>query len=59
MVCDICGRTSCCPSFHCFEEQNRFEKVIEAFDRARELRKQMNDELDAEALEQEEKQGVA
>jgi len=33
--------------------------VIEAFDRARELRKQMNDELDAEALEQEEKQGVA
>ena len=54
MCCDICGRTSCCPSFHSGDAQYRFEKVIEAFSRARQLRDAVNAELDAEALEQEE-----
>lgn len=35
--------------FHSGAEQQRFEKVIEAFDRARELREQVNAELDDEA----------
>ena len=50
MACDICGRGACCPSFHSFEEQKRYEKVIEAFDRARELRESvlMEDEEKAE-----------
>ena len=52
MSCDICGGTSCCPSFHSLEEQIRFEPVIEAFDHARELRKQLNADTDKEALEQ-------
>ena len=51
MSCDICGKTSCCPSFHSIEEQNRFEKVIEAFERAREMRKNLNKELDEDAEE--------
>jgi hypothetical protein len=35
--------------FHSGEEQRRFEKVIEAFDKARELRAQVRAELDDEA----------
>lgn len=54
MSCDICGRGSCCPMFHSGEEQRRFEKVIEAFDKARELRQQVNEELDYEARANEE-----
>ena len=50
-MCDICGRGSCCESFHSLEEQQRYEKVIEAFDRARELRQQVRDEIDEEARE--------
>ena len=49
MGCDICDKESCCPSFHSLEEQERFEKVIEAFDRAREMRTELNQELDEEA----------
>lgn len=52
-MCDICGRGSCCPAFHSIEEQARYEKVIEAFDRARELRQQVRDELDEDAREME------
>lgn len=47
-MCDICGRASCSEAFHSLEEQTRFEKVIEAFDRARELRRQTREEFDAE-----------
>ena len=50
-MCDICGRGSCCESFHSMEEQQRYEKVIEAFDKARELRQMVRDELDEEARE--------
>ena len=38
MSCDICGRGSCATWFHSIAEQERFEKVIEAFDKAREMR---------------------
>lgn len=54
-MCDICGRGSCCTSFHSLEEQERYEKVIEAFDRARELRQQVFDEIKEE--ERQQKQG--
>ena len=54
MSCDICGRGSCCSMFHSGEEQRRFEKVIEAFDRAREMRAQVNADLDEEAKANEE-----
>jgi len=39
--------------FHSADEQRRFEKVIEAFDKARELRAQVNEELDEEARNEE------
>lgn len=42
--CDICGRGSCSPCFHSLEEQEKYEKVIEAFDRARELREKVRNE---------------
>lgn len=45
MSCDICGRGSCCTSFHSLDEQNRYEKVIEAFDRARDLRAEVRNQL--------------
>jgi transcription elongation factor Elf1 len=46
MSCDICGRTSCCVSFHSHEEQDRYSEVIEAFERARELRAEVRNEED-------------
>jgi hypothetical protein len=54
MTCQICGRGSCCSAFHSAEEQQRFEKVIEAFDKAEEMRLQVHADLDAEAKAQEE-----
>lgn len=38
MSCDICDRGACCPGFHSQQEQDRYEKVIELFDKARALR---------------------
>lgn len=52
-MCDICERSSCSPAFHPLEEQERYENVIEAFDRARELRRRVRDELDEKAKEME------
>ena len=51
MSCDICGRGSCSESFHSLEEQERYEKVIEAFEKARELRAKVRDALEAEEAE--------
>ena len=48
MSCDICGSGSCCNSFHSLEEQERYEKVTEAFDHARELREQIHIEDEEE-----------
>lgn len=45
MVCDICGRTSCCVSFHSFEEQDLFAPVIELFEKARDLRTKIKNEI--------------
>lgn len=47
-MCDICGRGSCRPSFHSLGEQERYSEVIEAFDRARELRAKVRAEIEAE-----------
>lgn len=41
MSCDICGRGACANWMHSVEEQERFEKVIKAFDKARELREEL------------------
>lgn len=46
MSCDICGRGSCTESFHSMEEQERYEKVIEAFNKARALRDKVREELE-------------
>ena len=54
MSCDICGRGSCSESLHSLEEQERYEKVIEAFEKARELRAQVRSEIEAEEQEAEE-----
>jgi len=43
-MCDICGRGSCATWMHSAEEQERYEKVIEAFEHARDLRDQVRDE---------------
>lgn len=48
MSCDICGRGSCTPAFHSLDEQERYEKVIDAFDHARELREQVRAQAEAE-----------
>jgi transcription elongation factor Elf1 len=48
MSCDICGSSSCVSSFHSFEEQERYEKVIEAFDHARSLREQIREDSELE-----------
>lgn len=55
MSCDICGRGNCIESFHSAEEQRRYEKVIEAFDRARELRREVREEIEAEEQQEAEK----
>ena len=44
MSCDICGRGSCAAWMHSSEEQERYAKAIDAFDRAREIRQQIKDE---------------
>ena len=44
-MCDICGRGACYPSFHSIEEQNRYEKVIEAFEHARGLREEVRQQI--------------
>lgn len=58
MSCDICGRGSCCPSFHSIEEQKKYEDVIELFDKARDLRDKIraDEEEDEEEEEDEMKQ---
>ncbi len=53
MSCDICGRGSCRESFHSLEEQERFEKVIEAFEKARALRAKVRAEIEEEESEAE------
>lgn len=47
-MCDICGRGACTESFHSLEEQERYAEVIEAFDRARELRAKVRAEIETE-----------
>lgn len=44
MACDICGGGACANWMHSAEEQARFEDVIDAFDKARELRDQVRNE---------------
>lgn len=53
-MCDICGRGSCANWMHSLEEQERYEKVIEAFDKARDLREQLQAEIADEEGEDEE-----
>jgi hypothetical protein len=53
MSCDICGRGSCCPSFHSPADQKRFGDVVEAFEKARAMRQKVIKQLDAEAREAE------
>ena len=52
MGCDICGRGGCCNSFHSLEEQARYEKVIEIFDKARDLREHVRNEQEEEEEQQ-------
>lgn len=59
MSCDICGRGNCTESFHSLEEQERYEKVIEAFEKARELRAKVRAEIEEEELEQEAEEDAA
>lgn len=44
MSCDICGRGACANWMHSSEEQEAYEKVIDAFDRARALRDEVRDQ---------------
>lgn len=39
-MCFICGRGSCCPSFHSLEEQEAYEPAEEAYDKYLEIRAQ-------------------
>ncbi len=48
MSCDICGRGACANWMHSEEEQERFAKVIELFEKAREERQRVLDNDDEE-----------
>lgn len=56
MSCDICSRSSCTNSFHSIEEQRRFSDVIDAFDRARDLRDNVRKEIEEEEKAQSEQE---
>lgn len=43
-MCFICGRSSCCESFHTVEEQERFAPAIELYEKAIELREKIRNE---------------
>ena len=47
-MCDICGRGSCASWMHSSKEQKRYEKVIDAFEKARDLREQVRSEAESE-----------
>lgn len=49
MSCDICGRGSCASWMHSTEEQERYAEVIEAFERARDIRDRIRNEDDDDA----------
>lgn len=51
MSCDICGRGSCIEAFHSQEEQDKYVKVIEAFEKARAIRAQVRAQVEAEEAE--------
>jgi len=53
MSCDICGRGACTPAFHSSAEQDRYEKVIELFDKARELRAKVRAQIDEDENDEE------
>jgi len=42
-MCDICGRSSCATWMHSIEEQEKYSKVIELFEEARELRDEIRE----------------
>jgi len=58
MACDICGRSSCSTCFHSIAEQERYASVIDAFDRARELRDKVRSEVVEESAHTEEDEAV-
>ena len=43
MGCFICGRSSCCVSFHSLEEQEKYADAIELFEKAVEKRNEIRD----------------
>lgn len=43
-MCIICLRSSCCVSFHSFEEQDKYQKAIDAYERAIEIRNEIKEE---------------
>lgn len=43
MSCDICDSSSCCVSFHSIEEQHKYSEVIELFEKARDLRTEIQE----------------
>lgn len=53
-MCYICGRTSCCPSFHSIEEQLRYDPVRELLESAAELREKIDMERATEAESEDE-----
>ena len=48
MACDICGRGNCTESFHSLEEQERYSDVIDLFEKARDLRSKVKNEIEQE-----------
>lgn len=51
MSCHICGRGACCDSFHSLEEQTRYAKVIAAFEKAEDLRRELREQIAEEIKE--------
>ena len=44
-MCFICGRSSCCESFHSIREQERFAPAIELYEKAIELREKIRNDI--------------
>ena len=48
MSCDICGRGNCSRILHSISERHKYAEVMEAFDKAREMRELVRSEPDDE-----------
>ncbi len=47
-MCVICCRNSCCESFHSLEEQEKYQKALDAYNKFLEIRAEIRNSEDEE-----------